>query len=91
MSMEMRMQDHSKTFSTSDLGTAVFLFTSGHALVDTKLIDSRRLSFIFLKQPNTETKVKLYLLGQAEAPALRLFENYRHLRALTFRATGMAR
>lgn len=85
------MKDHPETFSTSDLGTAVYLFTSGHKLVNTKLIGSRRLSFSFCKQPNTDAEVNLYLAGQAEASALRLFQNYRALRAMTFQATGIAR
>lgn len=88
------MSDNSNTsdlFSTSDLGTAVFLFTTGHQLVETELLSPKRLNFHFEKRKDTEAMVARYLGGQAEAPARRLFENYRALRALTFQRTGNLR
>lgn len=82
--------DHS-FYQTSDLGTAVFLFTAGHNLVKTALEGPRRLSFFFDRTDDTEADVAAYLNGRGEAPARRLFENYRALRAMTFQATGLAR
>lgn len=81
----------SNRYSTSDLGIAVFLFTTNHNLLDTELIGSKRLLFHFYKKENTEVEVVRYLNGQAEASARRLFENYRALRAMAFQKTGNVR
>jgi hypothetical protein len=82
------MQKHSDFYFTSDLGIAVYLFPTGHSLDRTELIGPQRLLFHFQKRENTEHEVARYLSGQAQAPARRLFENYRALRALAFEKTG---
>jgi len=79
------------TYQTADLGIAVYLFTHDHQLVETTLLSPKRLIFHFKKQKNTETLVGLYLNGTGQAPAKRLFDNYRALRALAFQGTGNLR
>ncbi len=87
----MKIQPNESLYTTSDLGTAVFLFTMGHSLTRTELIGPQRLLFHFQKKDDTDIQVVRYLNGQAEAPARRLFENYRALRALAFERTGNLR
>lgn len=87
----MKIQPTETFYTTSDLGTAVFLFTVGHSLAKTELIGPQRLLFHFQKKDDTDLQVARYLNGQAEAPARRLFENYRALRALAFERTGSSR
>lgn len=78
-------------FSTSDLGIAVYLFTIGHELKDTSLQGPKRLSFHFKRQTDTEAHVSAYLSEKGKAPAKKLFENYRALRALAFSQTNNLR
>jgi hypothetical protein len=76
------------TYSTTDLGIAVFLFTSGHTLVKTSVIGQRRLVFHFKQQENTDELVANFLNGSGKAPAKQLFENYRALRGMAFSQTN---
>jgi hypothetical protein len=88
------MEDHPKEkniFKTSDLGIAVYLFTIQHELHKTTLQGPKRLVFHFIKQANTEGRVAAYLNETGQAPAKKLFENYRALRALAFSQTGNLR
>ncbi len=78
-------------YSTADLGIAVYLFTTDHELVNTTLLGPKRLIFQFKEQRDTEAQVAKYLNGTGNAPAKRLFENYRALRALAFSKTGNLR
>ena len=84
-------QGTSSTYSTSDLGIAVYLFTIGHELKKTTLQGPKRLVFHFLRQTDTEARVAAYLSEKGKAPAKKLFENYRALRALAFSRTGNLR
>lgn len=81
----------SDLYQTSDLGTAVFLFVTGHELIRTSLIGPNRLSFHFKHTRGIEQAVESYLNGQAQAPARRLFEGYRQMRAIAFEKTGNLR
>lgn len=78
-------------YQTADLGTATFLFTIGHELAHTSLSGPNRLIFYFERTSDIEAQVESYLKGQAQAPARRLFESYRQLRALAFEKTGNLR
>ncbi len=78
-------------YQTSDLGTAVYLFTTGHNLVKTSLSGPNRLIFYFERTGDIEAQVELYLNGKAQAPARLLFNNYRQMRALAFEKTGNLR
>lgn len=78
-------------YFTSDLGTATFLFTIGYDLVRTSLSAPNRLIFYFNRTDDVDAHVELYLNGKAQAPARRLFENYRQMRALAFEKTGNLR
>jgi hypothetical protein len=84
-------QTDSKLFSTADLGIAVFLFTIGHELKKTTLQSAKRLIFHFARQEDTEEQVSKYMNETGQAPAKKLFENYRALRALAFSETGNLR
>lgn len=83
-------QEHT-LYQTSDLGIAVYLFTIGHELSKTTLQGPNRLIFYFKQQTDTETHVSNYLCEKGHAPAKKLFENYRALRALAFSKTGNSR
>lgn len=72
-----------KFYSTSDLFTASYLHTIGFQLIKTSLLDHKRLIFYFKWQDNIEEEAAKFLNGAA-APARRLFENFKMLRALTF-------
>lgn len=78
-------------YQTSDLGIAVYLFTIGHALIKTTLQGPNRLIFYFKQESDTEAYVSKYLSETGQAPAKKLFENYRALRALAFSKTGNLR
>ena len=78
-------------YQTSDLGIAVYLFTIGHELIKTTLHGPNRLIFYFKQQTDTEAHVSKYLSEIGQAPAKKLFENYRALRALAFNKTGNIR
>lgn len=78
-------------YQTSDLGIAVYLFTIGHELIKTTLQGPNRLIFCFKQQTDTEAHVSKYLCETGQAPAKKLFENYRALRALAFSKTGNLR
>lgn len=84
-------QQDPQLYQTSDLGIAVYLFTIGHELIKTTLQSSTRLIFYFKQQNDTEAHVSKYLSETGQAPAKKLFENYRALRALAFNKTGNAR
>ena len=83
--------DEIDLFKTSDLGIAVYLFTIGHELKETTLQSSKRLIFHFKQQTDTEARVAAYLNETGKAPAKKLFENYRGLRALAFTRTNNLR
>ena len=88
----MRNQpEKTNLFKTSDLGIAVYLFTIGHELKETTLQGPKRLIFHFKQQPDTEARVTAYLNETGKAPAKKLFENYRALRALAFSRTNNLR
>ena len=74
-------------YSTSDLGIAVFLFTSGYKLTKTTLIGPKRLMFHFHSHKNPEDLITKYFNETGKAPAKKLFENYRALRAIAFSKT----
>ena len=78
----------SSLYSTADLGIAVYLFTIKHELKKTSLKGPNRLVFHFKEQADTEAHVSAYLNETGKAPAKKLFENYRALRALAFSRTG---
>lgn len=78
-------------YQTSDLGIAVYLFTIGHELIKTTLQGPNRLIFHFRQGVDTEAHVSRYLNETGQAPAKKLFENYRALRALAFSQTGNLR
>ena len=78
-------------YSTADLGTAVFILTTGHELIKTTLQGPKRLVFHFQKRDDTEAQVAKYLNETGLAPAKRLFENYRALRAIAFAQTNNLR
>jgi hypothetical protein len=44
--------------------------------------------FHFRRKDNTDSLISKYLTGDAKAPAKKLFENYRSLRALAFAGTN---
>jgi hypothetical protein len=85
------LSEHLTIYSTTDLGIAVFLFTSGHVLVETTVVGQRRLVFHFERLENTDRLVSDYLNGSGQAPAKKLFENYRALRGMAFSQTGNLR
>jgi len=87
----MKKEVKDKYYSTVDLGIAVFLFTKGHELAETTLHGPKRLIFHFKKQSDTEILVGKYLSEKGLAPAKKLFENYRALRAIAFSQTGNLR
>ena len=87
----MNQPNESSLFKTSDLGIATFLLTTGHELIKTSLCGPNRLIFYFMRTGNIEIQVEKYLSGQGEAPARRLFETYRSLRAIAFEKTGNMR
>lgn len=72
-----------KFYTTSDLFTAAYLHTIGHELLKTSLLDYKRLIFYFKKTDKIEEDAAKFING-ATAPARRLFENFKMLRALTF-------
>jgi len=78
-------------YRTSDLGIATFLFVLDFKLIKTSLSGPNRLDFFFESTPDIEGRVESFLNGQAQAPARRLFEAYRSLRALAFQKTGNLR
>lgn len=78
-------------YSTSDLGIAVFLFTTGYELTKTTLQGPKRLIFHFKRRTDIESQVSKYLNETGLAPAKKLFENYRALRALAFAQTNNLR
>lgn len=87
----MNQPNESSLYQTSDLGTATFLFSTGHELAKTSLSGPNRLVFYFKRTCDIEDQVERYLNGQAQAPARSLFECYRQLRALAFEKTGNLR
>jgi hypothetical protein len=89
--MKEYIMQESNLYFTHDLGTAVYLFSSGYELVKTELLSPKRLQFFFTRKATTDIDVVRYLNGQAKAPAKLLFDNYRALRALTFQKTGNVR
>lgn len=84
----MNLPKESNLYSTSDLGIAVYLFTTGHELIKTTLQGPKRLIFYFKQTDAIEMQVSRYLNETGHASAKRLFENYRALRALAFAKTG---
>lgn len=87
----MNLSKKAFLYQTSDLGTATFLFSTGHELARTSLSGPNRLIFYFKCTGDIESEVERYLNGLAQAPARRLFEAYRSLRALAFEKTGNLR
>jgi len=85
------LHEQKSTYSTHDLGIAVFLFTLGHDLIKTTVIGQRRLVFHFKRQDKTDSLVTKFLNGTGEASAKKLFENYRSLRAIAFSQTNNLR
>ncbi|MBN1547539.1 MAG: hypothetical protein JW902_12865 [Syntrophaceae bacterium] len=83
--------DHLSSYITPDLGIAVYLFTLNHDLVKTTVISQRRLVFHFQRREDTDELVAKYLNGTGEAPAKKLFENYRALRGVAFSQTNNLR
>jgi len=84
----MNQPKESHFYQTSDLGTATFLFSTGYELARTSLSSPNRLIFFFRRTDDIEAQVERYLKGHAHAPARRLFECYRQLRALAYEKTG---
>lgn len=78
-------------YITADLGTAVYLLTIGHELVKTSLYSPTKLLFHFRHDEDIEVQVGKYLSGAGVAPARKLFDCYRSLRALAFTQTGNLR
>lgn len=79
-------------YSTSDLGLAVYLFTTGQELIKTTPQgNGKRLVFHFKRQNDTDAITYSYMNETGQAPAKRLFENYRALRALAFTETNNLR
>lgn len=74
------------TYPTKDLGMSTFLLTTDppHKLVGTTVIDARKVIFEFERRPDTEGLALSYFNGTAQAPAKKLFENYRTLRGLVY-------
>lgn len=87
----MSIVNEANLYSTTDLGTATYLFVSGFKLSRTTVIGHHRLNFVFEKTPDIESYVEAFLNGQAYAPARRLFDAYRNLRALAFQKTNNLR
>lgn len=92
MSLKNFLSKNSKVptanYETADLGLAVFLYTLKHRILEVKLLSPKKVAFCFEGDGNIDMQAALYLYGSAEAPARDLFNNYRALRAMTFRATG---
>ena len=84
----MKEKNMNLKYSTSDLATATFLFTIGHKLLTTSILNAKKLIFHFEHTANIEEDAARFLHG-AEAPAKKLFENYRTLRAITFEKINM--
>jgi len=78
-------------YTTADLGIATYLLTIGHELKDATLLTQKRLLFHFTRLKDTDALVEKFLNETGTAPAKRLFENYRALRALAFSKTGNLR
>lgn len=76
------------SYQTADLGLATFLLTIGHELIGATLVAPNRLVFSFKNTDKIEQEVLGYISGTGQAPAKKLFETYRSLRALTFERTG---
>jgi len=85
------LPEYQSNYTTPDLGIAVYLFTMGHDLVKTTVVGNRRLVFHFQRQNGTDALVSSYLNGTGQAPAKKLFENYRSLRAMAFAQTDNIR
>lgn len=87
----MKYPQEPDLIAISDLGQACYLFTIGHELINTTLHGPTRLNFHFKRQADTEALLAKYMNDTGTAPAKRLFENYRALRALAFTKTGNLR
>ncbi len=85
------LSEQLSTYSTPDLGLAVFLFTEGHELVKTTLSGQKRLVFHFLRQDDTDILAAKFFNGTGKASAKKLFENYRSLRTMAFSQTNNLR
>jgi hypothetical protein len=88
--MRDRIVDHT-CYSTSDLGIAVYLFTTGHELTKTTLQGPKRLIFHFKRTEDIEAHVSWYLNETGQAPAKRLLENHSVLQFMTFAKTDNLR
>ncbi len=75
-----------KTFPTKDLGVGTLLYSTDppHRLIRTTVIENKKVILEFEKRPDTDSLVLGYFNGTAEAPAKKLFENYRTLRGLIY-------
>lgn len=80
-------------YVTSDLGLAVYLSTVGQELIKTAPQGNyrNRLNFYFKLTEGTESLAIKYMNETGQAPAKKLFENYRALRALAFAETNNLR
>ena len=78
-------------YITSDLGLATYLNTIGYIIKDTQLLTANKLNFIFESTVELERDVAAYFSLSGVAPARKLFEAYRSLRALTYQKTGNLR
>jgi len=83
--------NESDLFPTADLGIATFLITKGLKLIRTAPQGPGRLLFLFKKTSDTERLVVQFLNETGQAPAKKLFQNYRSLRALAFAQTNNSR
>lgn len=76
------------TYSTKDLGLSTFLITTGHELTGSTLENPRKLILHFRRKQETDNLILQYFNGTAQAPAKKLFENYRTLRGLIYSRTN---
>lgn len=84
----MNKTDIEPTYSTRDLGLSTFLITTNHELTGTTLEKPQKLIFHFRRNQKTDTLILQYFNGTAQAPAKKLFENYRTLRGLVYTRTN---
>jgi hypothetical protein len=75
-------------YKSKDLGLSTFLFTADHKLVCTTVEDPRKVIFHFRRKQDTDSLILSYFNGTAQAPAKKLFENYRTLRGLVYTRTN---
>jgi hypothetical protein len=71
-------------YQTRDLGLATYLVSIGHELTGTALKEPRKVIFEIKRREDTDRLVLDYFNGTAEAPAKKLFEQYRNLRGIVY-------